>query len=91
MSIPLRELAVVLCLLPAAMGGATAFQAGVSRFDEFLFECDHLDNSRPRSCSQDDLLAAWDIQLQLTAECLRREIPEQGSPGEMALLATEPL
>ena len=91
MSIPLRELLVILSLVPAAMGGATAFNAGVSRFDAFLFECDRLENDAPRSCSQENLLMAWDVQLQLTAESRRNERSEQASPGEMALLASEPL
>lgn len=90
MSIPLRELALVLCLLPTAMGGAAAFNAGVSRLDTFLFECDHFEDGPPRSCSQEELLAVWDVQLQRIAESHRRALPARGSPGEMTLLASEP-
>jgi len=91
MPIPLRELALLLLLVPGAMGFAAGFNRGVAKFDAFLFECDHLDNQLPPSCSQEALLTAWDVQLQLEKDCQKRRASTTKSAGEMTLLAREPL
>ena len=90
MSIPLRELCVVLLLLPGAMGAATGFQRAVIKFDTYLFECKRFDEGAPLVCSQENLLITWDVQLRLEQES-REQISSTTSSGEMTLLAREPL
>ena len=92
MSIPLRELGLVLLLMPAALGGASAFQRGVARFDAYLFDCRQFDEGVPRACTEEDMLVAWDVQLQIARD-YGKPVPQQtASPGDITtLLAREPL
>ena len=87
MPIPLRELAVVALLVPAASGlGITCRHADLhweaAMFGQtYTARIEHLSGmpSKRSACTEESMLIGWDIQLRMRAESQSRK---SGSPGE---------